>query len=230
MNDVCKIACPALYTHRSGLCQSLTRVNSSFSVITAVSVNQLCRWRSCVWAKPSLQGGCRRGQLLCQSWWVLETTVGKEMAGPKARCRIPYVISYAEFPRLGRKKKSTFLWLLVQIISCMRFRALSAPRLKVQTPPISLLQVTVSSHGSVGDEKVYDSVLEIMGCKRKRVTDIFSPSCEVPLFSAQSTNVRPTPIWCSVSLCFPSDCTPKTLQAIRRNAVCFVLQAWFKMG
>ena len=149
--------------------------------------------------------------------------------GPQSKVSSPICYFLCWVSKTG-EEKSTFLWLLVQIISCVRFRALSAPRLKVQTPPISLLQVTVSSHGSVGDEKAYDSLLEIMGCGRKRVTDIFSPSCEVPLFSAQSTNVRPTPIWCSVSLCFPSDCSPKTLQAIRRNAVCFVLQAWFKMG
>ena len=167
---------------------------------------------------------------LCQTLWALETTVRNEIAGPKGRYLIPYVISYVEFPRLGRKKKSIFLWLLVQIISCVRFRALWAPRLKVQTPLISLLQITVSSHGRAGDENVSDSVPEIMGCRRKRVTDTFAPSCEVPLFSAKSTNVRPIPIWCSVSLCFPPDCTPKTFQAIRRNAVYFVLQAWFKMG
>lgn len=152
-------------------------------------------------------------------------------AGPQSKVSNPICYFLCWVSKNGEKgKKSTFLWLLVQIVSCVRFRALSAPHLKVQIPLISLLQITVSSHGSVGDEKVYDSVLEIMGCGRKRVTDIFSPSCEVPLFSAYSTNVRPTPVWCSVSLCFPPDCTPKTLQAIRRNAVCFVLQAWFKMG
>lgn len=41
---------------------------------------------------------------------------------------------------------------------------------------------------------MYESVLEIMDCGRKLVTDIFLPSSEVPLFSAQSTNVRPTPM------------------------------------
>ena len=134
------------------------------------------------------------------------------------------------------EKDSTFLWLLMQITRCVRFRVLWAPHLTVQTldddvsPLISLLWRMVSFHRSVGEKKVYESVLEIMDCGRKPVTDIFLPSSEVPLFSAQSTNVRPTPIWCSIFLCFPPDCTPKALQAIKRNAVCFVLQDWFKKG
>ena len=157
----------------------------------------------------------------CQKW----------DSGPQRKVSNPICYFLCWVSKTGeKKKKSIFLWLLVQIISCVRFRALWAPRLKVQTPLISLLQITVSSHGRAGDENVSDSVPEIMGCRRKRVTDTFAPSCEVPLFSAKSTNVRPIPIWCSVSLCFPPDCTPKTFQAIRRNALYFVLQAWFKMG
>lgn len=150
----------------------------------------------------------------CQKW----------DSGPQRKVSNPICYFLCWVSKTGEKKKSIFLWFLVQIISCVRFRALWAPRLKVQTPLISLLQITVSSHRRAG-QCPGDN-----GLREERVTDTFAPSCEVPLFSAKSTNVRPTPILCSVSLCFPPDCTPKTLQAIRRNAVCFVLQAWFKMG
>ena len=101
----------------------------------------------------------------------------------------PYVISCVEFPRL-KKKTVHLLGYSCRSPVSVRFRALGAPCLKVQTlddDDVLITDVLTKKayfKRSVGDKNVCNNVLEILDLGRKQVTDIFLPTSEVPLFSA----------------------------------------------